>query len=359
MKISILTNNDKTQPVKQLVNSIQSRGHKASVLLLDKVKVLVSNNSKGYDGLYYSDKSKTLKLSKANIGEVVLPRMGANLHYGAKVIHHLTENMGIYCPISSTGLLNASDKLKSLQLASQAGIKTPKTIMGNELQDVSYIIKQLGLPVIIKFVYGSLGVGVSIVETRIGLKTTLQSFSKLKKPFIIQEFINAGNRDIRAVVLGNSIISAYQRIGRSGDFRANLSQNGRAVSISLTETEKSICIKAAKSIGLEMAGIDIIRNLKGQPYLIEVNANFGFKGQDITGVNFADEMVKFIEQKVGNQALRNINNKKSKRYIDEIFPVVFGKKIHFIDRANRKRSITIKTIQDLEVVMYNSFRVNI
>ena len=358
MRISILTNNASSDAVQQMSKSITRGGHKAAILILDNIKLVVSNNEKGYDGIYYTQKNKTYKISKASLGNAIIPRISSNVPFGAKVIDHIVKNFGVYCPISNTGLLHSYDKMKTLQIVSKNGIRTPKTIMGNNVQDVNYIVKQLGLPVIIKFVHGSLGIGISISESRVGLKTTLQSFSKLKKPFIIQQYIEAGNKDIRTVVMGQQVISAYQRKGRKGDFRANLSQGGSGRSISLSEADIAICIRAAKAIGLEMAGVDLLKDKRGQSYLIEVNANFGFKGQQITGVNFADEMVKFIENKAKSFYTLQ-HSPYSDKYFSEILPKILDKRIFYVDRANKQRSVIVRSMKDLEHVMLSSFSVNI
>jgi ribosomal protein S6--L-glutamate ligase len=358
MKISILTNSPNCKAVKQIQNSIINRGHKAPILILDNVKIVISNNEKGFDSIYYTSNNKTSKLSKASIGDAILPRIGSNVPFGAKVIQHI-GNMGVFSPISGTGLLNSYDKMKTLQIASNNGIRTPKTIMGDQVRDVKYIVNQLGLPLIVKFIQGSNGSGVAILETMISLKSTLQSFSKLRKPFIIQEFIDAGNRDIRAVVIGHKVVAAYQRTGQGSEFRSNLSLGGIAKSISLNEADKALCIKCAKVLGLNFCGIDLMKNRKGQSFLIEANANFGFKGQEITGVNFGDEMVKYLEMKIGTLGNRKTDLNESRKYVEQLLPQVIGKRIHFIDRSNRKRSLTVRSVQDLESVMYDTFRLNI
>ena len=358
MKISILTNSPNCKAVKQIQNSIIRRGHKAVILILDNIKIVISNNERGFDSIYYTSNNKTSKLSKASIGDAILPRIGSNVPFGAKVIEHI-RNMGVYSTISGSGLLIAYDKLKTLQVVSNFGIRTPKTIMGNNVQDVDYIVKQLGLPVIIKFIHGSLGNGISIVESRIGLQTTLQSFSKLHKPFIIQEYIEADSKDIRVLVIGNQVIAAYQRKGRKGDFRANLSQGGSGKPISLSDADKVLCVKAAKAIGLESAGVDLLKDQYDKSYLIEINANYGLIGQHITKINFCDAMVRFLEQKIGTLGNRKTDLNESRKYVEQLLPQVIGKRIHFIDRSNRKRSLTVRSVQDLESVMYDTFRLNI
>jgi ribosomal protein S6--L-glutamate ligase len=359
MKITIIANNPNSEAVRAISLSIMKRGHVAQVLKLEDIRIAVSNNSKGYDSLQYIAGNKTKKLSKACLGDAIIPRIGTNVPYGIKVIDHITKNLGTYSCISSLGLLNAYDKMRTLQIASSKGIRTPKSYMSDNYKDYNYIASQFKMPLVIKHIHGSLGAGVSIIESKLGLKSTLQAFSKIKKPFLIQEFVEGGSKDLRAVVIGSKVVAAYQRKARRGDFRANLSQGGSGRSISLSEADKKICVKSANALGLDICGVDLMKDNKGKTYLIELNSNFGWKVAGITGVNVGNEIVKFLEKNIGNQALRNINSEKSRKYITEIFPEVHGKKIHFIDRSNRKRTITIQTIQDLEVVMLDSFRLNI
>jgi ribosomal protein S6--L-glutamate ligase len=359
MKITIIANNPNSEAVKAISRSIQKRGHVSQVLDLDKIRIVVSNNAKGYDSIRYIQGNKSTMLSKSTIGDAIIPRIGANVPYGIKVLDHVTKNMGIYSCISSLGLYNAYDKMRTLQIASAQGIMTPKTFMGDNLKDYDYIASQLKLPVVIKFVHGSLGAGVSIINSKIGLKTTLQSFSKIKKPFLVQEFINGGNKDIRSVVIGDKVVAAYQRIANKGDFRANLSQGGSGKSISLSEADKTLCVKAAKALGLELCGVDLMKDQKGKTYLIELNSNYGWKIEKICGVDIASEIVKHIEQRVGTIGNRKTDMSESRKYVEQLLPQVIGKKIHFIDRSNRKRSLTVRSVQDLESVMYDTFRLNI
>jgi ribosomal protein S6--L-glutamate ligase len=359
LKITTIANNPNSEAVKAISRSIKKRGHVPQVLDLDKIRIVVSNNPKGYDTIRYVQGNKSTMLSKSTIGDAIIPRIGTNVPYGIKVIDHITKNMGIFSVISSIGLYNAYDKMRTLQIASAQGILTPKTFMGDNLKDYDYIASQLKLPVVIKFVHGSLGAGVSIIESRIGLKTTLQSFSKIKKPFLVQEFINAGNRDIRSVVIGNRVVAAYQRKANKGDFRANLAQKGTGKSISLSKEDQELCVKAAKALGLELCGVDLMKDQNGKSYLIEINSNFGWKVENITGVKIGDHIVKHIEQKIGSLGSRKTDLTESRKYVEQLLPDVIGKKIHFIDRSNRKRSLTIRSVQDLEFIMYDTFRINL
>jgi ribosomal protein S6--L-glutamate ligase len=362
LKITIIANNPNSEAVKAISRSIQKRGHVSQVLDLDKIRIVVSNNPKGYDTIRYVQGNKSISLSRANLGDAIIPRIGTNVPYGIKVINHLTKNMGLYSCISSIGLLNSYDQMRTLQVASEHGIRTPKSYMSDNYRDYEYIASHLKLPIVIKHLHSSMGAGVSIIDTMISLKTTLQSFSKIKKSFLVQEFIYSGgnkSKDIRAVVIGNQVVAAYERTAKPNEIRANLSQGGSGRSISLSKEDKELCVKSAKALGLETCGIDLMKDQKGKTYLIESNSNYGWKIEKICGVDIASEIIKHIEQKIGTLGNRKTDLSESRKYVEQLLPDVIGKKIHFIDRANRKRSLTIRSVQDLESVMYDTFRINI
>ncbi|MDR6195677.1 hypothetical protein [Siphonobacter sp. SORGH_AS_0500] len=172
---------------------------------------------------------------------------------------------------------------------------------------VDFGIDQVGgLPAVGKFPRGSQGKQVFILESPQAANTALQAFYSYGQSVIIQEFIEAGGKDIRAIVVGNKVVSAMERTGKK-DFRANLSQggSGRNVLAELTLQEKAFCVEAAKACGLEFAGIDFIRNKEGQPLLIEANGNPGEKIIDVTGHDHYEDLLDLIERKIkpGNGAM--------------------------------------------------------
>jgi ribosomal protein S6--L-glutamate ligase len=359
LKITIIANNPSSEAVKAITKSIQKRGHVSQVLHLDKIRIVVSNNAKGYDSIRYVQGGKSTMLSKSSIGNAVIPRIGSNVPYGIKVIDHITKNMGIYSCISSLGLYNAYDKMRTLQVASSQGIMTPKTFMGDNLKDYEYIASQLKYPLVIKMLHSSLGAGVFLVDSRLSLKTSLQAFSKNKTPVLLEEFIESGNKDRRIIVIDGKVIAAYERTAKEGEWKANLSQGGSGRSISLSKADTDLCVKCAKALSMDICAVDLIRSKKGITYLIEVNSNFGWKAAKICGVDIGSEIVKHIEQKIGSLGSRKTDLTESRKYVEQLLPDVIGKKIHFIDRSNRKRSLTVRSVQDLEFIMYDSFRINL
>lgn len=167
---------------------------------------------------------------------------------------------------------------------------------------VAFAIEKVGgLPVVAKQLTGSQGAGVSILETPLAANTTMESFHKASIPVKLQRFVKAHNSssgnptDIRAIVVGNKVVSAMERTASQGDFRANLSKGGNGRSITLSESETGMCVNAAKAVGLEFAGVDLIREKMGQTYITEVNGNPGTGIIDVTGQNYFNDLIKHIE----------------------------------------------------------------
>ena len=185
-----------------------------------------------------------------------------------------------------------------------ANVRTPLTVFAVRSNHVAFAIQKAGgLPVVAKQLTGSQGAGVSILETPLAANTTLESFHKANIPMKLQRFVKAHNSsngnptDIRAIVIGNEVVSAMERTASQGDFRANLSKGGNGRTINLSETETAMCIKAAKAVGLEFTGVDLIREKMGQTYVTEVNGNPGTGIIDITKKNHFTDLVKHIEIK--------------------------------------------------------------
>ena len=180
---------------------------------------------------------------------------------------------------------------------SSKGLKVPRTIMAKNPVHPEFLIDKIGgLPAIAKLLVGSQGKGVMILESALQTNTMLESFNKVEIDLLLQQYIEAGAKDIRAIVVGNEVVVSMERSGKK-DFRANISQGGTGKKIELSEADKQICINAAHAIGLDFAGVDIIKDTDGTTYVIEVNSNCGEKIINITGVNFFDKLIKLCEVK--------------------------------------------------------------
>jgi ribosomal protein S6--L-glutamate ligase len=187
-----------------------------------------------------------------------------------------------------------------LQILSKAGVQIPKTVFANQTKDIDRLIKLVGgPPVIIKLLEGTQGVGVVLAESNKAAKSTIEAFYGLKTNVLVQEYIEESNgADIRAFVVGNKVVAAMKRQGVSGDFRSNLHRGGKAEALILQPHEEKAALQAAKALGVRVAGVDMIQSNSG-PMIMEINSSPGLEGiEKITGVNVADLIIGYIEEKI-------------------------------------------------------------
>lgn len=295
-------------PSKYLKQALDERGHTYDTIDARDTYLFTSESVNGYDRIYNgtSNLDAPIRLV-AQSYDAVISRIGTQLPLCVSTLRHLTENLGIYCPQTSIGLLMAHDKLWTTQALSFNGVRTPLTVFAIRPNHVPFLIeKSGGLPVVAKQLTGSQGAGVSILETPLSTNTTLESFTKAGIPVKLQRFVKAHTNavgsatDIRAIVVGERVVIAMERTANSGDFRANLSKGGSGRKIELSDEEIKMCINAAKSVKLEFAGVDLIREQAGKTFVTEVNGNPGTGIIDITGHNYFVDLVKHIEAKTGN-----------------------------------------------------------
>lgn len=236
--------------------------------------------------------------------DAVIPRIGTSVTQdGVALISHL-EMMQVFTSTRSQGLWQARDKLRALQRLQGYGIPAPATIYPSEGEALGPMIERLGgFPVVIKMLESTHGVGVMLAESMPSAKSALDVFQRLKTRVILQEFIQeARGTDIRALVVNGKPVAAMKRIAQEGEFRSNLHCGGYAVPVKLTEQERAIAIKAARVMGLDVAGVDMLRSNRG-PLVIEVNASPGLEGiETTTGVDVAGKIIQFIERKVSAKA---------------------------------------------------------
>jgi ribosomal protein S6--L-glutamate ligase len=306
MKILILATSN---PSKHSTEAIEERGHTWRHYKPEDLYLFTSDNENGYDKVFYGPKdavsAKQILLKKF---DAIITRIGGDLQFSCNVLKHLNENLKLYSPQTSVGLLNATDKLRTIQLCSQEGLKVPKTFYAKNPTHVDFLIHKIGgLPAVAKTVRGSQGNGVFILKDVEQTNTSLQAVYNLKVDLILQEYIESEKTDIRAIVVGNKVVVAMERKG-SKDFRANLSQKGGSgKKIELSEADQLLCVNAAKAVGLEFAGVDIIKHyLTGKSYVIEVNGNPGTKSIEITGVNWFRDLVIHIENQVDGRVLTDL-----------------------------------------------------
>jgi ribosomal protein S6--L-glutamate ligase len=288
MKIAILSRNRKLYSTRKLVEAAEARGH--VVRVIDVLRCYMNITPKS-PGIHYRG-------GPLEHFDAVIPRIGASVtFYGAAVVRQF-EMMGVYCVNESVAITRARDKLRSMQLLARRGIGLPVTAFAHSPDDTADIIKLVhGAPVIIKLIEGAQGKGVVLAETDKAAGSVIGAFRDLDAYFLVQEFVEeAKGSDIRAFVIGGEVVAAMKRKAAPGEFRSNLHRGGTASVVKLTRAEEAAARRAAKIIGLNVAGVDLIRTKNG-PAVLEVNGSPGLEGiQTTTGVDVAERIIEFIEQ---------------------------------------------------------------
>jgi ribosomal protein S6--L-glutamate ligase len=294
MKVLILST---AEPSRHLVAAL--KGHEYERRNPDDLYLYVSESVNGYDRIYTGRPDlATPDRLKAREFDAVISRLGGNLNFGATILQHLNENLGIYSTQSASGLLLAQDKMKTVMRLSAAGIRVPLTMFAKNASHVEFIMNKLGgLPVIAKLLKGSQGLGVMICKDQEQTNTMLESFWGQSIDIMLQRFIDAEKKDVRAIVVGDKVVVAMQRTGVK-DFRANISQGGNGQKIALSADQERMCVQSAKALGLDFAGVDLMTDKDGKSYIIEVNGNPGTKIIDITGHNYFVDLVGHVAGKV-------------------------------------------------------------
>jgi ribosomal protein S6--L-glutamate ligase len=307
----------------KLINAIVKAGHSYVLYDPEDLYLFVSEIENGFDRLYFgSENLETPERVYMKNFDAVISRIGKSLSHGSAILRHLTENLGLISCQAPDGLLTASDKLKTTQKLSFHGLRVPRTIYAKKPIHIDFLLKKVGgLPAVAKLLQGSQGVGVSILETPLATNTTLESFWKSNIDVKIQSFIDAGGKDIRAIVIGNKVSVAMERTANKGDFRANISKSGSGKKIELSNEDKELCIKASKAVGLEFSGVDLMKDKEGKSYIIEVNGNPGSKIINITGHNYFEDLIDYmsniIQNKENTKTLSDENDSKTKMYSSE------------------------------------------
>lgn len=290
MKIAILSRGPKLYSTRSLATAIKKRGHE--VRIIDTLKCYM-NIASHKPMVYYEGEA-------LDDIDAVIPRIGASItFYGTAVVRQF-EMMNKFALNESVAISRSRDKLRSLQLLSRRGIGLPITGFAHSTKDTKHLIKMVGgAPLVIKLLEGTQGVGVVLAETQKAAESVIEAFRGLNANILAQEFIKeAGGSDIRCFVIGEKVVAAMKRQGAEGEFRSNLHRGGSATVIRITPEERSTAVRAAKIMGLNVAGVDILRSNHG-PVIMEVNSSPGLEGiEAATSKNVADMIVAFIEKKV-------------------------------------------------------------
>lgn len=291
MKLAILSRNGKLYSTRRLVEAARERGH--SVRVLDPLRCYLRISSDGFDMHY---KGKPLAGYAA-----VVPRIGASVtRYGCAVLRQF-ELMGSYSPNSAAAIARARDKLRCHQVLAAEGIGLPVTVFGDNPDDTGDLLAMLGpAPHVIKLNEGTQGAGVMLTEKPSASRAAIETLRGLYANFLVQEFIaEAKGADLRCFVVGDRVVAAMRRQAPKGDFRSNLHRGGSAKKIRPTRAEAETAVRAARILGLGVAGVDLIRSARG-PLVLEVNSSPGLEGiETVTGIDVAGAVIEHVARQGG------------------------------------------------------------
>jgi ribosomal protein S6--L-glutamate ligase len=288
MKIGILSRNRKLYSTRRLVEAAQQRGHEVQIInpVRCYMNIASSKPSIHYDG-------------KALEGfDAIIPRIGASItFYGTAVVRQF-EMMGVFSLNESVAISRSRDKLRSLQLLSRKGIGLPVTGFARSPLDTDDLLDLVGgAPVVVKLLEGTQGKGIVLAETRKAAESVVEAFRGLEANFLVQEYVaEAGGSDIRCFVIGEKVVAAMKRQAPAGEFRSNLHRGGTAELVKISPEERSTAARAARIMGLNVAGVDILRSNHG-PAVMEVNSSPGLEGiERATALDIAGQIIEYIEK---------------------------------------------------------------
>jgi ribosomal protein S6--L-glutamate ligase len=288
MKIAILSRNKKLYSTRRLVEAGIQRGHEVDVI----------DTLHCYMDITSSKPTVRVKGVELPKYDAVIPRIGASItFYGTSVVRQF-EMMDTFSVNESVAISRSRDKLRSMQLLSRKGIGLPRTGFARQPDNIKDLIKNVGgAPVVIKLLEGTQGIGVVLGETEKAAESIIEAFMGLNANILVQEFIKeAGGADIRCLVVGGKVVAAMKRQGAEGEFRSNLHRGGTAEVVKLSKEERATAVNAAKVMGLNLCGVDILRANSG-PVVMEVNSSPGLEGiETATGKDVAGMVFEFIEK---------------------------------------------------------------
>lgn len=289
MKLIMLARNPSLYSHRRIVEAARSRGHEIDVVNTLHVHMNITSNRP-----VLRHGGKTLPIYDA-----VIPRIGASItNYGLAVVRQF-EMQGVFPLNESVAIGRSRDKLRALQLMARAGVGLPVTAFAHGPRKAEDVVMEVGgAPVVIKLLEGTQGMGVILAETEASAKSIIEAFSAANVNILVQEFVReAAGADVRALVIGGKIVASMKRTGKKGEFRSNLHRGGKAEPVELDALEQSTALKAVEAIGLNVAGVDMLRSSRG-PLVLEVNASPGIEGiEHASGIDVAGAMIEFLEQR--------------------------------------------------------------
>ncbi|NCU29378.1 30S ribosomal protein S6--L-glutamate ligase [Candidatus Saccharibacteria bacterium] len=290
MKIAILSNGPGNYSTRRLKEVAKARGHEVKVIKYREC----------YASIEQSNPTVSYRGESLEYYDAIIPRIASYMtRYGTAIVRQL-EMQGMYSISSSIAINRTRDKLRSMQLLSKTGVAIPKTVFSRNTTDIDSLIDSVGgVPVVIKLARGTHGNGVVLADTKRMAKSALQALYLHNEDgtnILVQEFIKeSAGTDIRVFVVGGRVVASMKRQSLDDDFRSNLHKGGEGISIKLTEEERKMAIKAARAMGLNIAGVDMMRSNRG-PLVLEVNASPGFGIEKVTGRDVATPIIEYIEQ---------------------------------------------------------------
>ncbi|RMH19175.1 MAG: 30S ribosomal protein S6--L-glutamate ligase [Gemmatimonadetes bacterium] len=287
MRIGILSRRPSLYSTRRLKEAALERGHEVEVI--DFLRCTMG----------IGPRKTTIHLRGDTVRlDAVIPRIGASVTaYGTAVVRQF-EMMGVYTVAGAEAIVRSRDKLRAHQLLAREGLDLPTTAFARSVKDTQDLIDMVGgAPLIVKLVEGTQGRGVVLAETRKVAESVIDAFRQLDANILVQEFIaEAGGSDVRAFVVGDRVVASMQRHSAPGEFRSNLHRGGSAEATQLSAKERRAAVRAARTLGLHVAGIDLLRSARG-PLILEVNSSPGLEGiEAATGVDIAGEIIDYIDR---------------------------------------------------------------
>lgn len=288
MKLALLCRNAQLYSHQRIIAAARDRGHEIDAIdhLRCTIDIASHRPKIHYQGRLLHDY------------DAVIPRIGASVTFFGTAVVRQFEMMRVYCLNESVAISRSRDKLRSLQLLSRKGIGLPVTVFAHKTSNAEDIVRLAGgAPVVIKLLEGTQGIGVVLGETTKAAESIIEAFGGVNTNILVQEYIEeAKGEDIRCLVVGDRVVAAMKRRGKEGDFRSNLHRGGSARPVKITTHERTTAIAAAKAMGLNVCGVDMLRSNHG-PVVMEVNSSPGLEGVEAaTGVDVAGKIIAFIEK---------------------------------------------------------------
>ena len=288
MKIAILSRNPKLYSTRKLVAAARKRGHKVEII--DVLRCYM-NIAPSDPQIHYNGK-------RLQGFDAIIPRIGASVTFYGTTVVRPYEMMGVYCLNESVAITRSRDKLRALQLLARKGVGLPVTGFAHAPDDTGSLIQLVGgAPVVIKLIEGTQGQGVLLAETDKSAENMIDAFRGLEAYFLVQEFVEeAKGSDIRCFVIGGEVVASMMRTAGPGEFRSNLHRGGTAKAVKITAQERATAVRAARIMGLNVAGVDLLRTARG-PLVMEVNSSPGLEGiEGSTKSDIAGKIIEFIEK---------------------------------------------------------------